>query len=130
MTQVQSNPVDPHSLVALFPLIHHHSGCVGIALSADGYRWSRPTPVARCNVYGERAMNHPAGLARRNGQIWIYVHENVPGITIDRLTPGPLARQILRSPVAPPGRLVRYSLSMAWFREWTRRTLGSFGPAA
>ena len=80
------NPSHNGSLVAVFPLVHHLRGCLAIAVSVDGVRWSRAMPLLSCKHYGERTIDHPASpsMVRRGGRIWLYVHEEVPGITFDR----------------------------------------------
>ena len=37
----QTNPAHNTSLVAIFPVVHQLQGCIGIAFSIDGQRWSR-----------------------------------------------------------------------------------------
>ena len=119
---VLANPAHRGSLLALFPLVHRLRGCLGIAASLDGVRWSRITPLRSCLVSGERAVDHPvAGLVRRGEVVWLYVHEKVPGITADRLSPWPLFKQL--EAVAPRAGLVRYSLPVDTLREWTERSL-------
>ena len=58
---VQPNPVHRGSLIAIFPLVQHARGCIGLALSIDGKEWSQVTPLMRCAVHGERAENQPVG---------------------------------------------------------------------
>ena len=45
---VQPNPVHADSLLALFPVVHRHRGCIGVAVSLDGRRWSPMLPLLPC----------------------------------------------------------------------------------
>ena len=116
----QANPAHRASLIALFPLVHRLRGCIGV-------HWSRITPLRGCGVHGERATDHPvAGLVRRGEAVWLYVHENVPGISADRLSPWPLFKQM--DFVSQRAGLVRYSLPVATLRRWTRFSLRDLPP--
>ena len=53
--------------------------------------------------------------------MWLYVHERVPGISADRLSPWPLFKQL--DLVAPRAGLVRYSIPTERLRRWTERSL-------
>ena len=48
---VQTNPVHRRTLLGVMPIVHHGLGCLALALSTDGKRWSRPTPLKRCEVH-------------------------------------------------------------------------------
>ena len=123
---VSRNPIDPSgSLIALFPLAHKFRGCIAIAVSRDGLRWSAPTPLLRCDVHGERAVHHPAqGLILEGESVALYVHENVPGVTSD-ITP--TAAQMAQFPYLklPRPRLVRHTVPASALRTWTKRALGA-----
>ena len=115
------------SLLALFPLVHKLRGCVGLAASRDGVRWSRITPLRGCAVHGERATDHPvAGMLRRGEHVWLYLHEHVPGISADRMSPWPLFKQL--DYASPRAGLVRYSIPVATLRRWTRQSLRDLSP--
>ena len=96
---VQANPSHNGSLVAVFPLVHRLRACLAIAASVDGVRWTRVTPLLSCRLYGERTMDHPAApsMVRRGSEIWLYVQEEVPGITVERTTPMATHTQLLKS---------------------------------
>ena len=118
----QKNPVQPDSLVALFPLVHLMRACIGIAFSLDGLRWSTISPLVSCEAYGDRAVSHPAaGLVRSGDQVFIFVHEEVPNVRLDLFTPYVLEKHWKRS--APPGRIVRYTMSVAKLRRTTAQHL-------
>ena len=118
----QRNPVQPDSLVAVFPLVHLMRACIGIAFSLDGLRWSTISPLVSCEAYGDRAVSHPAaGLVRSGDQVFIFVHEEVPSVRLDLFTPFILQRHWKRS--SPPGRIVRYTMSVAKLRRTTAQHL-------
>tara|TARA_B110001452_G_scaffold188844_1_gene159135 strand:+ start:8 stop:1960 length:1953 start_codon:yes stop_codon:yes gene_type:complete len=121
---VHVNPADPGSLIGLVPLVHRLGGCIGLTVSRDGQHWSDVTPLARCDVYGERTAHHPvAGLIPRGDVVDLYVHENVPGITADRVSERALRRfPYLRQ---PPSKLVRYSVAKTVLSTWTSAALGA-----
>ena len=48
---VQTNPVHRRTLLGVMPIVHRGLGCRALALSTDGKRWSRPTPLKRCEVH-------------------------------------------------------------------------------
>ncbi len=75
----QTNPAHNGSLLAVFPIAHRLRGCLGIAASVDGVRWSRITPLLACGLYGERTLDQPAlpAMVRRGREVWLYVHEEV-----------------------------------------------------
>ena len=117
----QANPVDNASLLATFPLVHHLRGCLGLSLSLDGRRWSRPTPLLRCDAVGERALAHPAApaIVRRGGALWLYVHESVPGASVDAFLPK--EQYYAWADLEAHGRLARYALPVSVLERWTRR---------
>ena len=121
---VTVNPVHPSSLIALFPLAHKFRGCVAVAASTDGLRWSAPTPLLRCAVHGERTIHHPVqGFVQEgNDSVALYVHENVPGTTSDT-APSPAQLQDFPYLKLPRPRLVRHSLPAAALRAWTEAAL-------
>ena len=119
---VQVNLVRPSTLLAVFPLVHRMEGCLGIALSLDGVRWSRVTPLLACASVGERTLSHPAApaMVRANDgsrSVWLYVHENVSGASLDQYMPISLREAHARA--AGPSRLVRYTLPMDVLERWT-----------
>ena len=126
----QPNPVHARSLLATFPLVHHLAGCVGLSLSLDGVRWSRVTPLLACDAVGERALAHPASpaMVREGDTIHVYVHESVPGASVDAWTPKELYTDWRNR--ERPGRLARYSLPTSALERWTRRALRSLGVVA
>ena len=121
----QVNPSHNGSLLATFPLVHRLRGCIGLAASLDGVRWSRVTPLLSCSIYGERTMDQPAlpAMVRRGSEVWLYVHEEVPGITFDRAVPLLLQPFLLRA--ERPSRLVRYSFPCRLLASWTEDALES-----
>ena len=115
---VEPNPLDNTTLIALLPLIHRYRGCVGISLSRDGVHWTKPDPLLRCSVHGERTTHHPAaGVVRRGRRVYIYVQEHVPGVWMDEQTPWPTVK-LLRNR-NPHSRVVRYGLPTRVWEEWT-----------
>ena len=121
----QASPVDGESLLAVFPVAHLLQGCICLAASRDGVRWSHPTPVLGCAVNGERTVHHPAStLLLRGDQVYLYVHENVVGITTSMMAAGPTLAKYgyLR---LPPSRVVRYSIPADRLAAWTRRALAA-----
>ena len=121
---VQVNPTDPRTLVAMVPLVHRLRGCIGLTVSRDGLRWSEITPLTRCAVYGERTAHHPVdGLIVGAEHVDVYIHENVPGVTADRVTDRSLHRfPYLRQPAS---RIVRYRVPKATWSGWTNEALRS-----
>ena len=118
----QSNPSEPHaSLIATFPLVHHLQGCIGLSLSLDGVRWSRVTPLLGCAAVGERALAHPAAPAmlRRGNEVWIYIHESVPGASVDAFLPKELYHAWAN--LEEKGRVARYRLPLSTLEKWTKR---------
>lgn len=122
---VSANPVHNDSLLALYPLVHKFRGCVAISASADGLRWSAPTPLLSCAVHGERTVHHPAqGFVHEKESVSFYVHENVPGTTSDVAV---LGKKLDFHPYLrlPPSRLVRYTMPAQELLQWTRVALAS-----
>jgi hypothetical protein len=123
----QVNPVHAASLIATFPLVQHFSGCIGLSLSLDGIRWARVTPLLACDSVGERALAHPASpsMILQGDKVFVYVHESVPGASVDAFTPRELYLNWRES--EEPGRVARYTLPVAVLERWTRRALRSLG---
>ena len=121
---VVANPALNGSLLAVYPLVTRFRACVCLSASRDGRHWSAPQPLLRCGVAGERATSHPAaGLIERGEHVDLYIHESVPGIHHDFRTPRMLTRFWLRRQQHMPSRLVRFAISKASLREWTRDAL-------
>ena len=97
----QTNPIEPSSLLALFPLSHPPHACIGLSFSRDGIEWSRPLVLLRSHLgwriqtadgTGQiewRAEDHPVAglfLASVNGtqekEAWIYVQHAVHGMSM------------------------------------------------
>ena len=116
------NPAAPTTLLAVFPIVDRLRGCLALSASRDGVRWSPPAPLLRCQVYGERTAHHPAaGVVARGDDVWLYVHENVPGVVADKVNARILSRfKYLRQ---PPPRLVRYAIGREALRRWTEGAL-------
>jgi hypothetical protein len=121
----QVNPSHNGSLLATFPLVHRLRGCIGLAASLDGVHWSRVTPLLSCSIFGERTMDQPAlpAMVRRGGEVWLYVHEEVPGITSDRAVPLLLQPFLLKA--ERPSRVVRYAFPCQLLASWTEDALTS-----
>ena len=122
----QVNPVLESSLLALFPLEHRGQGCLAFACSRDGVRWSRPMALLSCEVdvldRGDRTIHHPvAGLVRRGDVVWLYVHENVPGV-VEKSRAMPKGA---RPQSVPRSRIVRYDMPAERLLEWTQRGLAA-----
>ena len=120
---VQVNPSHNGSLVAVFPLVHRLRACICISASADGLRWTRVTPLLSCELFGERTIDQPAApsMVRRGTEVWLYVQEEVPGITIDRTTPKMVWNQMVKH--EKTSRVVRYAFSCDSLASWTRTAL-------
>ena len=118
----QVNPVQPDSLIAVFPLVHLLRACIGMAFSLDGLHWSSVTPLISCEAYGDRAVSHPvAGLVRSGEHVLLFVHEEVPSVRLDLFTPYPLERHWKAN--SPPARITRYAIPVARLRRWTAQHL-------
>ena len=127
----QVNPSHDGSLIAVFPIVHKLRGCISIAASYDGIHWSTITPLLSCGIYGERTLDQPAApsMVRRGREVWLYVHEEVPGITLDRSVP--LLLNPLLEKVERPSKVVRYAFACELLARWTETTLrGVKGPEA
>ena len=124
----QINPAHNASLIAVFPLVHQMRGCLAIAASIDGVHWSRITPLLSCGVYGERTLDQPAvpSMVRRGRSVWLYVHEEVPSITIDRAVPLLLQPHLLKAERS--SRVVRYAFSCRALARWTHSQYHSLHP--
>lgn len=103
---VNVNPVSNTSLMALFPLSQPPHACIALSFSRDGRHYSRPINLrtatlgwrtAISNGSGPiewRSESHPAaGVLLRNGEVWIYVHEGVPGVSMRPGRPRPSLRR-------------------------------------
>ena len=67
-------------------------------------------------------MDHPvAGLVRHGDVVWLFVHENVPGVVEKTKAlsdlPGPAPHAVPRS------QIVRYDIPAAALLRWTRESL-------
>ena len=86
------NPAAPTTLLAVFPIVDRLRGCLALSASSDGVRWSPPAPLLNA-VYGEWTAHHPAaGIVARGDEVWLYVHENVPGVVADKVNARILSR--------------------------------------
>ena len=119
----QVNPAHDGSLLAVFPLVHRMRGCISMAASLDGVRWTRITPLLTCAIYGERSLDHPAApaMVRRGGEVWLYVQEEVPGVTIDSTTPRLTYAHMVKH--ERPSGVVRYAFSCDKLAKWTEAAL-------
>ena len=94
----QINPVDPTTLLALFPMSQPPYACIGMAFSVDGIRFSEPinlqssAPVWRTTyIDGSgplewRNADHPvAGAVLRGDEIWFFIHHAVYGTSMQIL---------------------------------------------
>ena len=127
---VQTSPIHNGSLLATFPLVHRMRGCIGLAASIDGVHWSRVTPLLSCSIYGERTLDQPAvpAMVRRGGEVWLYIHEEVPGITFDRAVPLILQPHLLDA--EQPSRVMRYAFPCGLLARWTEGALSSLEGAS
>ena len=57
--------------------------------------------------------------ASRREQIWLYVHESVPGASVDAFLPKEL--YYAWADLEPKGRVARYALPVSTLKLWTRR---------
>ena len=76
---------------------------------------------------GDRAIHQPAaGLVRRGDAVWVFVHENVPGvIEKSAAVVGAVRRGAPLADALPPSRLVRYDVPVERLERWTREALAS-----
>ena len=93
----------------------------------DGVHWSSITPLLPCQGFGERTLDQPAApsMVRRDGEIWLYVHEEVPGITYDKTTPLLMQKQLVKA--EKPSRVVRYAFPCHLLATWTKGALKDLG---
>ena len=124
----QVNPSHNGSLLAVFPITHRLRGCIGLAASLDGVHWSRVTPLLSCDLYGERTLDQPAlpAMVRRGEEVWLYVQEEVPGITIDRSTPLLLHTSLVKA--ERNSRVARYAFPCRHLARWTLGALKTLQP--
>lgn len=120
---VQVNPAHNGSLLAVFPIAHRARGCIALSLSLDGGRWSRAVPLLSCSIFGERTLDQPASPAmiRRGAEIWLYVQEEVPSVTIEQRTPRLVYAQMDKAQV--PSTVMRYAFPCTFLANWTADTL-------
>ena len=63
---------------------------------------------------------------RRGDAVWVYVHENVPGvIEKSAAVAAAVRRGVPLADALPPSRLVRYDVPIARLERWTREALGT-----
>jgi len=95
----QANPVDPSSLLALFPLTEPPFACIAFTVSVDGVHFSRPVNLRQVHL-GVRSSNrlsealewrsedHPVAGALRvpsdPSTVLLYIHHAVKGTTVRR----------------------------------------------
>ena len=92
---VQENPVDPTTVLALFPISQPPHACIGLAFSRNGIDFSTPINlrVARggwrtSNANGTgaiewRSEDHPAsGVVMRGREVWFFIHVAVIGTSL------------------------------------------------
>ena len=71
---------------------------------------------------GDRTIHHPvANLVRREGVVWLYVHENVPGV-VEKSRAMPEGARLQG---VPRSRIVRYDIPAERLLEWTQRALAA-----
>lgn len=69
---------------------------------------------------GDRTIHHPvAGLVRRGDVVWLYVHENVPGV-VEKSRAMPKGARLQS---VPRSRIVRYDIPAETLLQWTQREL-------
>ena len=99
---VQPNPVDQHSLIALFPLSQPPDACIAMAVSSDGVTFSKPVNLKGVKLGWRtsdergrgpiewRSTAHPvSGIFLRSDKIWIYIHEAVVGTDMEEQAGNP-----------------------------------------
>ena len=127
----QPNPVDPSSLIALFPLMQPPHACIAVAVSFDGVQWWSTRSLRRSPLGWRtrendgsgpmewRGEDHPVasgvidmtgytkadGSAHDKGWLHIYLHHAVSGMSMARRGPAHVARY--RLPMAALRRLTR-----------------------
>ena len=62
-------------------------------------------------------------MVRRGREVWLYVHEEVPGITMDRGVPLLLHPLLIKA--ERPSRVVRYAFACTLLAKWTDGALRS-----
>jgi len=120
----QVNPVHPSSMIALFPVVHRYRGCIAMAVSHDGDRWSSPISLSQCGVFGDRTQDHPvAGMVHltESGQVMLYIHRNVPFVQVDMFTPWKLQQLMLKE--FPRAKVDWFSIPEAALLELTLQKL-------
>lgn len=90
---VETNPVDNHSLLGLFPVNEGHHGetngdgssYIGLAISCNGLHWSALTPLVWSQGKDGRTKDHPVDgmVTSSDGDIAFWVHHDVPYIASD-----------------------------------------------
>lgn len=102
-------PTVSRALFALAPVVHRGKGCVALACSAEGERWSPLTAFLPCDTDFPPVhtyMQPAAGMVVRGEFVDVYVHADVGEIM---------------GPTRPPGSLVRYSLLAERLAGWAKR---------
>ena len=120
---VQPNPLHNHSLIAIFPVVLNGEGSIAIAASYDGFHWSHPTTLLRCDVdvYKERATTNPAfGFVLDGGKLHFWVHEHVGWVVPRTYFHGG----------SPRPQLVRYAIDARRFEWWTQSALNNIASKA
>ena len=92
---VNPNPLDHgNTLLGLFPVALNETdvrpalkrsraplGFMGLSISCDGHHWAPLTVLSHCKVQHNRTLCQPAdGLVTVDGQIFAFVHDDVPQI--------------------------------------------------
>ena len=122
---VEVNPVDPTTLLALFPISQPPHACIGLSFSRDGVAFSRPVSLrlarggwrtSNANGTGSiewRSEDHPAaGVIVRNDSVWFYIHVAVVGTS-------------LRAGMRNESALVRHRMQRSTLVELTEQSLRS-----
>lgn len=83
---VNTNPVDPRTLLAIFPVSTRAHAYLATSVSRDGLKWSPPVPLfdSQMSLKGNgkmRGLDHPVdGLFVKKGVVYVYTQINVGGI--------------------------------------------------
>ena len=107
---VQINPIDPASLLAIFPLNAPPKACVALAFSSDGVTWSspvnlldatssfrtsqrdKPKGAASQEDFEFRSADHPAAGVVRSpydaSLLYVHIHHAVMGTSMLQATVG------------------------------------------
>lgn len=82
---------------------------------------SRRNSVRAYTAIGYVSLAHPAApaMVRRGDEVWVYIHESVPGASVDAYLPKALYRSW--SNREDEGRVARYALPASALEKWTRR---------